>query len=117
MATLTRVQIADRALEALNVKAAGNSAVAEDGNLATEKTDAVYARLRREGLAPFSLSAVPEWAQTQLVNLVASDMAPSFGVSAETLMGLGINAMMARKELALQVSNAAAPNPVRVEFL
>lgn len=116
MATLTRINIADRALEVLGVKAAGVSAVAEDGNAALEKTDAVYARLRAEGLAPFALSAVPEYAQTQVIHLVASDLAPMFGVSGERLQSLGINEMKARRELATQVAVGRAPTPIKPEW-
>lgn len=81
MATLTRAEITDRALEAVGVKAIGQSALAEDGNRGLEAFDAVYNRLRKEGLAPFVNSAVPEWAQTQLINLIAHELIPAFGVS------------------------------------
>ena len=115
MATLTRQEISDRALEALGVKAAGVNAIAEDGNRSKEKVDAVYNRLRREGLAPFALATVPDWAQTQLINLVAVDLAPDFGVSGQRLQLLGINQEASRIELGRQVANMVPPIPVRSE--
>lgn len=115
MATLTRIQIADRALEALGVKAAGVSAIAEDANFAREKVDAVHARLRKEGLAPYATSAIPEWAQTAFIDLVASDMAATFGVSGIRLQALGINQADARRELARQVAALKQPIPIASE--
>lgn len=85
MADLTRAEMADRALEAIGAKAAGQSASAEDANRAMEAYDVVYYSLRKDQMAPFSLSAVPEWAQGPIINLVGRELAATFGIAGTRL--------------------------------
>lgn len=116
MANLTRQQITDRALETLGIKAAGQSALAEDGNRGLEAFDAVYYRLRKEGLSPFATSAVPEWAQTQLINLIAWELAPGFGVSAGRSQLLAEAAQRATRDLERQVAGFRHPIPIKTDY-
>lgn len=109
MATMTKAEIAARALEALGVKAASQSTNALDGARAEEAVDAVHARLRKEGLAPFATSAVPEWAQSQLINIVAMDLVPAFGVGGLRLQLVASAAQQGRADLVSQCA-AMVPN-------
>lgn len=80
MATMTAAEIRDMALEHIGVKAAGQSASAEDASLTEKVITAVVSRFARDGLITFAESAVPEWAQLALRDLVAFEISPSFGV-------------------------------------
>jgi hypothetical protein len=115
VASLTRAEIADRALELIGVKVAGQAASAEDFTLAGEKVDAAWAKLRKLRLAPFALSAVPEWAQSELVQLVAFECAPSFGIGGERLQAIVAQAAKARTELSRQVGATKPNRPVQVK--
>lgn len=79
MATLTKAQLATLVLKHLNVLAAGESANAADAEDVATAIDAVHAELRKEGLVPFALTAVPEWAQLPLRDFVALEVGPQFG--------------------------------------
>lgn len=115
MATLTRAEIADRALELIGVKVAGQAASAEDFSLAGEKADNVWAKLRKLRLAPFAISAVPEWAQTEMIALVGFECAPSFGIGGERLQMLLAQARSARTELSRQAAATKPNRPVQVK--
>ena len=115
MATLTRAEAIGRVLELIGVKAAGQSASAEDESLAGEVFDAAYERLNREGLAPFSTTAIPEWAQYQLECIAAFECGPFFGLGGERLGMLAAKADAGRVELArqaLKLKAAKAATPV-----
>lgn len=79
MANLTKAQLANRILEKLGVKAAGQATRSEYTTLVQEKIDAVHDRLRGVGLAPYATSAIPEWAQGPLQDLALAESAPFFG--------------------------------------
>jgi len=83
MATLTKSELADRILEHIGVKAAGQGALAEDSNAIQEAIDSAHARLRREGKVKFVTSLIPEWAWTPLRDYVAAEVASMFGVIVE----------------------------------
>jgi hypothetical protein len=116
MATLTRVAISERALEALGVLAAGQAPNAEDGNRALEATDSRYGQLKTAGLAPYLLSAVPEEFQTPLIHLIAFDLAPTFGVSAERMQLLMLAAKEAREAVVEQSSAGKPPLRIRADY-
>jgi hypothetical protein len=116
MATLTRAQVVDRALEAIGVKAAGQSSLTVDSDRAGESFDTVYYMLRKEGLAPFAISAVPEWAQSALIHMTAADIAPSYGIGGERLALVANMASKGRTDLATQVAATIAPIRTTTEF-
>lgn len=116
MATLAKSEVADRALEAIGIKAAGQSAAAEDANRAQESVDSVYQMLRKEGLAPFAVATVPEWAQPALIHLVAFDLAATFGLSGDRLQSVSSLAQKGHSDLATQVFGKRHPAPIKAEY-
>jgi hypothetical protein len=79
MATLTQAQLASQVLTYLGVKAQGQNPSAEDLDLVSRVIDAVIDDLRPTGAVYFETSAVPEWAQWHLTELVAFKAGPAFG--------------------------------------
>lgn len=116
MADLTRAEVADRALEAIGVKAAGQDSSAEDANRAMESFDTVHARLRKEGLAPFATSAVPDWAQSSLIHLTALDLSAAFGITGARMQTVQALASTGYRELAKQVAGFRQPIPITAEY-
>lgn len=80
MADWTQSDLANRTLELLGIKAAGQSVASEDFSLANDTINGIYQELRRVDHAPFSLTAIPDWAQTPLRDMVAADLAPLYGL-------------------------------------
>jgi len=79
VATWAKTDLAEKALIYLGVKAAGQSVSADDDALVQTVIDSVYAQARTYGIAPFQLSAIPEWAQWPLMKWVAVESGPAFG--------------------------------------
>jgi hypothetical protein len=104
VANLTRSQLVDRVLEHLGVKAADQAAKPKDAEIVGEAADAAHDRLKKFGLAPFLLTAIPPWAQVHLRDYVAGDVAQMFGLGAERLAEFKGGAIAAERELARQVS-------------
>lgn len=100
MADLTAVEIRDRVLEHLGQKAASQAASAEDAVLVDEAIIAAHAKLRGRGLAPFSMSAIPPWAQVPFRDYVAGDVGGCFGLGDSTKP----RQVDAEKELRIQVA-------------
>lgn len=113
MADLTRIEMIDRVLEHMGVKAAAQSASAEDAKLVGEVLDSLHERLRGEDLAPFETSAIPKWAQTPFKALVALEAAPSFSLAGAQLQNVAGAARMARSELVKARSGVMHPVPIR----
>lgn len=109
MATLTRAQMGDRILENLGLKAAGQSARAEDATTALEAFDGVYQRLRRTGQAPFPTSAVPEYAQRPLIAIASYELKDHYGIAGERLQSLAEAFQRATNDLAAQTSGKHDP--------
>jgi hypothetical protein len=116
MATYEKAEIADKALEILGVKAAGQDSIAEDANRAQESVDSVYQLLRREDLAPFPVSSVPDWAYSAMAHLVALDLAPMFGVGGERLQATALVAATGRAELIKQANIVQADSRVEAVY-
>jgi len=116
MADWTKTQLADKTLEYLGVKAAGQSASAEDNALAQEVAQSVYEQLRKTGLAPFAISAVPEWAQMQLKKIIAADLCGNFGISGQRRVEYMQDKMAGIRELAVQCAGYKHPIPVRAKY-
>ena len=104
MANLTKAQLSARVLEHLGVKAGVQSANASDDALVQEAIDAAHERLRKFGLVPFATSAIPPWAQIQLRDYVAGDVAQAFGLGGARLTEFKQMAQVAERELARQIS-------------
>lgn len=117
MATKTRLQMIDWVLELLGAKAAGQSASAEDGDLAGRYYDSGYACLRAKGLAPFASDSVPEWAQGHVAAICARDAARAFGVVGEALGILERDESRALRELTEQVSSPVQQTPIVPHWL
>jgi len=111
VANLTKSELADRVLEYLGVKPAGQAASVQDSSRVQELVDSAHSRLRAEGLAPFAVSAIPEWAQVPLRDFVAVDAAPMFGKLQNPQAQ-----MAARHELSVQLSSPAPAVPTRPYF-
>lgn len=79
MATWARSDLIDHALTYLGVKAAAQAPTAEDSDVVGVVVDSIYAQARTYGLAPFSVSEIPEWAQWPLTKWVAVEAGPTFG--------------------------------------
>lgn len=116
MATLTRAEIVDLALEAVGVKPAGVDAAGEDTLIGQKAFDSVYNRLRKFGLAPFDDDAVPEWAWSPFTNAIAADMAPRFGLTGNRLnewVGMG---RAGEREMARQVAGFRHPVAIKGSY-
>jgi hypothetical protein len=98
MADMTAQDMSDYVLTHLNVKAAGQAANPEDAALAMTAINAAHSQLRGLGLAPFELTAIPEWAQVPFRNYIAADLGPSFGFG----NSLKIDQKFAERELQRQ---------------
>jgi hypothetical protein len=79
VATWTKTELAEKALTYLGVHQVGQSVSANDDALVQAIIDSVYAQARTFGIAPFQLSAIPEWAQWPLTKWVAVESGPAFG--------------------------------------
>lgn len=79
MATWAKTELAEKALIYLGVAQNGQSVSANDDALVQTVIDSVYAQARTFGIAPFPLSAIPEWAQWSLMKWVATEAGPAFG--------------------------------------
>jgi hypothetical protein len=116
MANLTKAALRNRVLEHLGVLAAGETAAAADQTLVEEAIDAAHERLRKFGLAPFATSAIPSWAQIQLRDVVAGDVAQAYGMSGQRLIEFKQGAAEAERELARQVAGFKHPTAVKAKY-
>lgn len=113
---MTKAEIADLVLEELGVKAAGVAASAADVASVESRIDSVMDQLRGRGLAPFEISAVPDWAQEPLSKIVAYRLVNIFGITGERLMSIREGAQMAEREMHRQTAHGGIEQPARVRF-
>ena len=104
MADIAKAALRNRVLEHLGVLAAGETAATADQTWVDESIDSAHERLRKLGLVPFPTSAIPSWAQNQLRDIVAGDVAQSYGKNGQELMELKQGAIVGERELARQVA-------------
>ena len=104
MATMSKSEVADLTLENLGVKPIGQSAASEDSTLAQKVLDTIHDQLQKRRLAPFEMTAVPEYAQIPLRDLASAELAGSYGLAGERLSLIVQNRQRALAELAAQVS-------------
>lgn len=116
MADITKATLRRKVLEHLIVIAAGETPATADQTLVDDAIDAAHERLRKFGLAPFETSAIPSWAQMQLRDIVAADVAQTFGKSGQTLIEYKAAAEIGERELARQLAGHKHPIPIEVEY-
>jgi hypothetical protein len=116
VADIAKAALRNRVLEHLGVLAAGETAATADQTLVDEVIDAAHSRLRKFGLVPFPTSAIPDWAQVQLRDVVAGEVAQSYGMSGQRLMEFRSTAQRAEYELARQVAGYKHNVPVRGRY-
>jgi hypothetical protein len=104
MATMTKSEIADLVLESLGVKAFGQNATTEDSTLVQKAIDTAHDQLRKRRVAPYELSAVPEWAQIPLRDYVSADLVTVYGISGERMQLLLSSKLRALSEMAMQAA-------------
>ena len=111
---MTKAQVATRALQALGVLYAGQSASAEDQDIAEATVQTVYDLLRAKPGLPFAITAVQEWAQLALAHIAAQEMAPAFGVTGERFAAVAALAGIGRQTINEQMQakhHVLAPGP------
>lgn len=116
MADLTKAALCNRVLEHLGVLAAGETAATADSTWAAEAYDAAYDRLRKLGYVPFLTNAIPSWAQIPVRNIVAADVAQSYGMSAQRLMEFKQAALEGERELAKQTAGFKHEVRIKAEY-
>ena len=79
MPTATRSDIITLAASNIGVKAQGQNLSADDADLIGKAFDSLIDDLRPTGAVFFDTSAVPEWAQWHLVDMLSFMIGPSFG--------------------------------------
>ena len=79
MATQTRSDIITLIASNIGVKAQGQNVSADDAELIGKAFDSCLDDLRPTGAVVFATTAVPEWAQWPLVDMVSFMIGPSFG--------------------------------------
>ena len=113
MANWTAAQLRNAALTKLGIIGQGETAQAGDAALVDAAWVSLHPQLRKEGLAPFTSSAIPEWAQQPVSKRLAGEVAEDFGLpQGEDLRRRGT------RDLARQNATEKAPVRVRVsDFL
>ena len=115
MADWTRAILIDRALEHIGVLAIGGTVASNDSTRAGEVIDSAHERLRKLGYAPFATSAIPPWAQMHFRDVVAGDLAMTYGISGQRLVEFKLAAQRAEFDLQRQVSGHKPPIRVAIE--
>lgn len=116
MADITEANLSDRVLQHLGILAAGATAASADTTLVEEEIQATWSRLRKFGLAPFALSAIPDWAQQQLCDLVAYECAPKYGITGQRFLELAERARVAEFDLNRQLSGFKHKRRTHAEY-
>lgn len=114
MATWTKSQLANRALELVGVKALGQQASSQDKALAEGVVDSKFEQLKYKGKVFYSVEAVPEHAQHPLAKVMAYEMANDFGVSSESFARLKEGYREGYKELCDQAEGRDQDAPTKV---
>ena len=114
MATKTQAELVIDVLQHLGVLDMGQSATAEDEDIATKAIDSVYEQLRRRELAPYPLTAIPEWAQDLLRDVVAPKLCGHFGITGQQRSEFVADSNVALEEMYEQTSGKYDPRVVTV---
>lgn len=116
MADISKAAMRDRILHHLGVLAAGETPAAVDQTLVEEAIDAAHDRLRKLGYVPFAASAIPSWAQIPFRDVVAGDVAQTYGMSGQRLLEFKQSAGAGEGELARQTALYRHNVPIEAEF-
>ncbi len=117
MADITKADLRQRVLERLCVTAAGATPATADQTLVDEYIDATHAGLRApKNLVPFVTSAIPEWAQIPLCQIVAFNVSPEYGITGLRKAELEKEAKEAKLELSRQIAGMKHKRRVRQEY-
>jgi hypothetical protein len=116
MADMTRAEMIDFVLEHLGVKAASQTARAEDQITAGKAIDSLHSRLQKKGLASFLISAFPDWAQMPFAQCVAVELATPFKLPMESRQQFEADAPRGLKELAEQAQGKKPRAQTKVLF-
>lgn len=79
----TNIELAPRVLRKLGILAVGQTASAEDQELALQKLKAVHASLKADGALRWTLGEIPDFAEEPYVMMAAYLAAPEFGLAAD----------------------------------
>jgi hypothetical protein len=85
MADITRADFIELVLRHIGRLAISQTANAADAALVGLAADSAYDRLNKKGYMPFSIEAIPAWAQIPLRDFVAIDVSPTFGIAVDRL--------------------------------
>lgn len=116
MATWSQAEWVQASLERLGIVGAGEAPSAEDTDLVTEVSDSLYPQLRTEGLAPFAVSAISEWAQQPFAKLLAYEAKDYFGITGQRAQILAAGAVEGRRELSRQMQGGRRNLRVKAKF-
>lgn len=116
MADMTKAQLATAVIEHMAVVSAGETPATADQALVEKIVDRVYNRLRPLGLAPFPVSAIPDWAQRQMIDIVARDAGPPFGVDNDYMMLFIENAKRSEFDLQRQIAGPQQDRTIEREY-
>lgn len=110
MATVTKAQICQDALRHLGVVDPGENPTADEQVLAERRFDSLMSELALDGLnAGIEDLAVPEWAQIPLMELVAHEISPSFGIASSPAIRLMALARLRRQQSEATVAELNQP--------
>lgn len=116
MADMTKAQLAAAVLEHMVVVAAGATPATADQTLAENHVDRAFDRLRALRLVPFPVSAIPNWAQQQMIDVVARTLAPAFGVASDRMLLFIENAKRSELDLQRQLSGPQQPRTIERDY-
>jgi len=114
MAATTKAQLATRVLRRIGVLGQNQTASAADSALVEAIIDDLHASLRRDGLAPFYLTAIPDGAQVPLEMMVAGRAITPFGVTGERRQVIMADALAGRRDLSIWARAARPARDVRI---
>lgn len=117
MAKVDKTGLCNLVLWHLGVLASGQSASQADKDLLGIATDAAHARLDKPGLVPFNTDDIPEWAQIQLRDIVAADVAQTFGVTGQRLVEYRQASDVAEMSLSKQVAGRKPKSPPERDYV
>ncbi len=103
MADMTKADLRSQVLYHLGVLAAGESATADDADVVDKAIDSVHEMLMARMRVDFLTSAIPEYAQIPLRDMVAFRVGRVFGKNGNRMQELRIDSQLALNELTGQL--------------
>lgn len=106
----------NRVLENVGVLAAGQEAAPEDAIRVEEVIRAVFEELRTEDLARFELTAIPEWAQIPVRDIVSNDVSHIYKLSPQRTAELQGLRELGLRRIRVQSATREPPYAVRGKY-